>query len=111
MSYNCIFCAIISKSIPAQIIDQNEHCIVIQDIAPKAPVHYLIIPKKHITNLYAITLDDGIILQAVLFMAQQVANSLQLEQGFTLLANNGAGAGQTVFHMHYHLISGKVLFS
>ena len=111
MSDRCIFCAIILREIPAEVLAENEHCIVIKDIAPKAPVHYLIIPKKHIVNLFDITQDDGALLQAMLFMAQQVGITLLDNQGFTLLANNGVGAGQTVFHMHYHIISGKVLLA
>ncbi len=111
MSHACIFCSIIAKNVPAEILAENEHCVVIKDIAPKAPIHYLIIPKKHIVNLFDITPEDGAILQAMLFMAQQVGITLLKNQGFTLLANNGAQAGQTVFHMHYHIISGKILLT
>lgn len=108
MINNCIFCSITAGKIPATIIDQNEYCIVIQDISPKAPVHYLIIPKKHIINLYDVTPEDAPLLQALQFMAQKLGKSLKNDQGFTLVANNGIHAGQTVFHMHYHFLSGKV---
>jgi histidine triad (HIT) family protein len=104
---SCIFCRIIKKEIPTQFIDENEHCIVIKDIAPRAPIHYLIIPKKHITNLHAVDTADTELLGQILLMAQQVAQTLPEPKAFQLVFNNGEQAGQSVFHLHAHLISGK----
>lgn len=100
---NCIFCAIISRQLPATIITEDDHCIVIKDIAPKAPIHYLIIPKKHITNLYELHADDMYLIAHMAAIAQKLGKQVD---GFTLVVNNGTGAGQIVFHLHYHFLSG-----
>jgi histidine triad (HIT) family protein len=100
----CIFCSIINKKIPATVVLENDHVIVINDINPKAPVHYLVIPKKHIPDFLMLT-DDSI-MQDVRKMIQQIGISLP-SQSFRLLMNNGAAAGQTVFHLHIHMLAGK----
>jgi histidine triad (HIT) family protein len=107
MNQSCIFCRIINKEIPSKFIAENEYCIVINDIAPRAPIHYLIIPKKHIANLHAAEPSDAQLLGQVLLMAQEVAQTLPEPKAFQLVFNNGQQAGQSVFHLHAHLISGK----
>jgi diadenosine tetraphosphate (Ap4A) HIT family hydrolase len=106
---NCIFCKILSQEIPSTIIAQNELVIAIKDIAPKAPVHYLIIPKKHIRDIQSLEKEDASYAAAMLLMAQEL--SMQLPQGgaVKLVMNNGAQAGQSVFHLHCHFLSGKVM--
>jgi len=101
---NCIFCSIISKKIPATIVLENDEVMVINDIHPKAPVHYLVIPKKHVADF--MTLNDDTILNDLKKMIQQVGKTLP-EQTFRLLVNNGSGAGQSVFHLHIHMLAGK----
>lgn len=100
----CIFCSIINKKIPATVVLENDNVIVINDLHPKAPVHYLVIPKKHVPDFMMLT-DDSI-MQDIRKMIQQIGVSLP-GQSFRLLMNNGAGAGQTVFHLHIHMLAGK----
>lgn len=107
MHNDCIFCRIISGEIPATIIDQDEHVIVIQDIHPKAPIHYLIIPRVHVANVQALQEGDGASVVAMMMMAQKLSTRLTGTQAFRLIMNNGADAGQSVFHMHCHFLSGK----
>lgn len=103
---NCIFCSIINKKIPATVVMENDDVIVINDIHPKAPVHYLVIPKTHVADFMSIT--DDAVLQNVKAMIQKIGKSLP-EQSFRLLVNNGASAGQSVFHLHIHMLGGKTM--
>ena len=103
----CIFCKIIKKEIPSQIIKENADVIVIEDISPKAPIHYLIIPKKHIKNINHISEEDKNIAWQMVKMAKELASDIGDPHAFNLISNNEAQAGQCVFHMHWHFISGK----
>lgn len=107
---NCIFCKIIQKTIPAKIIAENAHIIAINDIAPKAPVHILVIPKIHLKSLHEAHDNDKNYLAEMMLMARDLSKNLFKDAGFRLLMNNGADVGQKVFHMHMHFLSGK-LFS
>lgn len=102
---NCIFCKIISGQIPSKIIYQTNHSIVLQDIAPQAPIHYLIIPKNHIQDLVSCTDSDTILdlISIPAILAQQIGENT----AFKLFTNNGYAAGQRVFHLHFHFLSGK----
>ena len=104
---DCIFCKIISGKIPSSIIDQTDEVIVIKDINPKAPVHYLIIPKKHICDLKQLGPEDKDLAAQMLFMAQRLSKKLPKPGDFKLVSNNGAGVGQCVFHAHIHFLAGK----
>lgn len=106
---DCIFCKIIENEIPAKVIMQNEDVLVIEDIAPKAPIHYLIIPKKHIKNVSSLTDVDFNIMAKIGQIAQKIAQQLDGSKSFRLIFNNGPDAGQTVWHLHAHFISGKHL--
>ena len=106
---DCIFCKIIERKIPTELIEENDSVVVIKDIAPKAPIHYLIIPKNHIESVAHMGEGHGADGLAVLQMAQKLGKSLPGSQSFRLIMNNGVDAGQTVFHMHCHFISGKKL--
>jgi histidine triad (HIT) family protein len=104
---SCIFCKIISGAIPATIIDEDEHVIVIQDINPKAPIHYLLIPRVHVHNIQGLREHDGPCIIALMMMAQKLSKKLSGSQSFRLIMNNGADSGQSVFHLHAHFLSGK----
>lgn len=106
MKSDCIFCSIVSKQSPATIIVENDDCIVIKDIAPKAPIHYLIIPKKHLINLTELTPDDTQLASSMLFLAQKMSQQLG-GVPFRFVINNGKEAGQIVFHLHAHFLSGR----
>ena len=100
---------IIDREIPADIIFEDELSIVIKDISPQAPTHLLIIPKKVIPKLSDSTAEDQSILGHLMLVAGQIADQLGLDETFRLVVNNGAKAGQSVFHLHLHLLSGRPL--
>ncbi len=104
---NCIFCKIIDGQIPSEKIQETQDLIVLQDIAPKAPVHYLIIPKKHIKNLQSASDLDQELLGSCLLMAKELSASLANPQEFKLVSNNGPTVGQSVFHIHFHFMAGR----
>jgi len=105
----CLFCKIIQQTIPSTIIKENDHVLVIQDISPKAPTHYLLLTKKHIDNVTALTGEDAAYSSALFAMAQTLGNELP-SKAFNLIINNGAAAGQSVFHLHMHFLAGKNLY-
>jgi histidine triad (HIT) family protein len=102
-----IFSKIIDGEIPADKVYEDDHCIAINDIAPQAPVHVLVIPKKPIEKLADAQEDDQELLGHLMLAAGKVARQLGVEEAFRLIVNNGAGAGQTVFHLHLHVIAGR----
>jgi histidine triad (HIT) family protein len=104
-----IFQKIIDREIPATIEHEDEHCIVIRDIDPKAPVHLLIIPKQLIVRVSEATANDQPILGHLLVVAGVVAKKLNLAEGFRLVINNGPLAGEAVPHLHVHLLGKRQL--
>lgn len=105
--HDCIFCKIISGQVPSKVILQTDKSIVIQDIAPKAPIHYLIIPKKHLQDLTFCTEQDAAILADLMLIPAQLSKQLEGNAAFKLIANNGYAAGQRVFHLHFHFMAGR----
>ena len=101
-----IFSKIIDGEIPAEKVWEDEKIIVIKDINPVAPVHLLIIPKKEIPDLQSVEKEDLSLIGEVILVAQKLAKQLKIENGYRLVTNNGKGAGQSVFHLHFHLIGG-----
>ena len=104
-----LFEKIIDKEIPAEIIYEDEMSIVIKDINPQAPTHLLIIPKKVIPKLSDASDNDKDVLGHLMLLAKDISNQLGLDETFRLVVNNGAKAGQSVFHLHIHLLSGRPL--
>lgn len=102
---NCIFCKIISGQISSKIIYQTDLSIVLQDIAPQAPIHYLIIPKIHVQDLASCT--DSVLIADLMSIPAILADQIGEQTAFKLFTNNGYAAGQRVFHLHFHFLSGK----
>lgn len=104
-----IFGKIIAGKLPCEKVFENDRILAIKDIAPAAPVHILIMPKKEIINLQALKAEDLDLIKEIIIVAQQLAEKFEITDGYRLLTNSGAEAGQTVFHLHFHLIGGKRL--
>ena len=102
-----IFQKIIDKELPADIVYEDDSCLAFKDINPVAPVHILIIPKKKIEKISDSSQEDKELLGHLLLVAGGIAKDLGIEDAFRLVVNNGAGAQQTVFHLHIHLIAGR----
>ena len=102
-----IFQKIIDKELPADIVYEDDSCLAFKDINPVAPVHILIIPKKRIEKISDSNTEDKELLGHLFLVAGNIARDLGIEDAFRLVVNNGAGAQQTVFHLHIHLIAGR----
>lgn len=106
MSNDCIFCRIINKDIPADVLYEDEDYLVFKDINPSAPVHCLIIPKKHIASVNEIKEEDKEVTGGMYIVAQKVAEKLGVKRsGYKLTVNVEKGGGQEVFHIHMHFLS------
>ncbi len=105
---DCIFCKIAAKEIPSKIVFENERIVAFEDINPQAPIHILIIPKKHIPYIAEINEEDISLVGELIFTAKKIAAEKGLtKDGFRLVFNNGKNAGQEVFHIHLHLLGGR----
>lgn len=104
-----IFKKIIDREIPADIVYEDEECLAFRDINPQAPVHLLVIPKKEISAVDALSSEDKTLVGHIFLVIQQLAKEFQLEDGFRVVTNNGLLAGQTVPHLHFHLLGGRPL--
>jgi histidine triad (HIT) family protein len=109
MAEETIFTKIINREIPADIVYEDEQCLAFKDINPQAPVHVLIIPKKPIAKLSQATEADANLLGHLMLTAKKIASEQGDGDDFRLVINNGSQAGQTVFHLHLHLLAGRVL--
>lgn len=106
MSVDCIFCKIIKKEIPASVVYESDNVLAFEDIHPVAPVHVIMIPKTHIENVKTLTHNSVELVGELHLAAQDIAKIKGIED-YRLITNAGAGVGQSVFHLHYHLIGGK----
>lgn len=104
----CLFCRIVRREIPAQIVHEDERALVFKDVNPQAPTHLLVIPKKHLASLAATADEDEALLGYLQATARRTAAQAGLSS-FRLVTNNGRGAGQSVDHLHYHLLAGRPL--
>jgi len=104
---DCIFCKIAQGELQSDIIREDDQAVAFRDINSQAPTHILIIPKKHIPTLAEASEQEGSLLGHLLLMARQVAEDQNLRDGYRVVLNNGVAAGQTVFHIHLHLMGGR----
>ena len=109
MSSDTIFGKIIRREIPAAIVYEDDLCLAFKDVNPQAPVHVLIIPKQPLPQLAAATSEDQILLGLLLLTAKDLAVTLGLDKGYRLVINNGENGGQTVYHLHLHLLGDRAL--
>ena len=107
MPEDSIFTKIINGEIPSERIYEDDDCICIRDIAPQAPIHLLVIPRKPIPRLVDATEDDQALLGRLMLNVGNIARLAGVDEAFRLIINNGANAGQTVFHLHLHILAGK----
>ena len=105
---SCLFCKIIAGKIPGDVVHQDNRCVVIRDLNPQAPSHVLVIPREHIESLNDATQKDEGLLGHLLRVGARVANDLgNGDSGYRTVINTGAGAGQSVFHVHVHVLGGR----
>ena len=102
-----IFSKIIAGEIPADIVYEDEHCLAFRDVNPQAPVHILVIPRKPIARIIDSGDDDQALLGHLLLAANTIARHEGIEDAFRLVVNNGEGVGQSVFHLHIHILAGR----
>lgn len=105
-----VFARILRKEVPAQVLHEDEHCLAFRDVAPQAPLHFLVIPKRPLVGLREAGPADEALLGHLLVTAAALARKLGgPDGGYRLVINDGAGAGQTVFHLHVHVLAGRKL--
>lgn len=107
MSADCLFCRIAAQQIPAKIVFEDADVFAFADINPQAPTHLLICPKRHFSSLAEAQASDQAVLGRMSLVAAELARERKLEAGYRTVVNTGAGAGQTVFHLHMHLLGGR----
>lgn len=108
MTDDCIFCRIVSRDIPAPLLAENEHAVAFRDLDPQAPVHVLVIPRRHVVSLAEAT--DAAELASVMLLAAEVARSEGIaESGYRTVLNTGPNGGQSVFHLHAHVLGGRAM--
>lgn len=103
----CLFCRIISRQLPAEIVAETETLLAFKDINPQAPVHLLLVTKAHLPSLTEVTPSHTILMGEVIQFANQLARDQQISQGYRVVINCGSQAGQSVFHLHLHLLGGR----
>ena len=104
---DCLFCKIGRKEIPAKLVYEDAEIFAFEDIHPQAPVHILLCPRKHLVSLTDATAEDAAMLGRLQLIAAQLATQRKLTDGYRTVFNNGGGAGQSVFHLHLHLLGGR----
>jgi histidine triad (HIT) family protein len=107
MSADCLFCKIAAKKIPAKLVYEDPDLFAFEDISPQAPTHILICPRKHFESLSEASPEDQAVLGKLQLVAAQLAREHNLLEGYRTVLNSGRGAGQSVFHLHLHLLGGR----
>jgi histidine triad (HIT) family protein len=104
----CIFCKVVNKKVPARIIVEDDLAVAFEDVNPQAPIHVLVIPKMHISSLNEVTASERDLMGHLMLVAAKVAEIKSVHQtGYRLVINTNAQAGQTVFHVHFHVLGGR----
>ena len=106
---DCLFCKIINGDIPSTKVYEDDSVYAFRDIKPQAPTHILVIPKTHIASVDAISAENSAVVAHIFQVIPQIAKAEGLENGYRVVSNCGADAGQTVFHLHFHILGGKPL--
>ncbi len=107
---DCVFCRIAEKKLPAKLVYEDEFAVAFEDINPQAPVHVLVIPRKHIPTSLDLKEEDNALLGRLFQVANRIARQKEIaERGFRIVMNCNAEAGQTVFHLHIHLLGGRAM--
>lgn len=105
---DCIFCKIVQKTIPSKIVYEDEKVLAFEDINPQAPIHILVIPKKHISTLIDCDQDDYLLISHIYKIINKIADEKDIaKSGFRVVTNCNAEAGQTVYHIHFHIFGGR----
>jgi histidine triad (HIT) family protein len=104
---NCIFCKIVEGAIPSTLVYQDEQCYAFADLHPQAPVHVLVVPRRHISSLADTSPDDRALLGHLFWAAGEIARAKGLPKGYRVVVNTGQDGGQTVNHLHLHLLGGR----
>jgi histidine triad (HIT) family protein len=107
MSEDCIFCRIVAGEVSAKFVHQDGEVVAFEDVNPQAPTHVLVIPRTHIPRALDVTPEHAPLLGRIFDVAGKIARERNLEEGFRLVVNNGPQAGQTVYHLHFHLMGGR----
>ena len=107
MSVQCIFCRIAAKDVPAGIVHEDGDVVAFRDLSPQAPTHILVISKRHVASLTDMVEGDAALLGAMMLVAKQVAVAAGLAAGYRVVTNSGADAGQSVSHIHLHVLGGR----
>jgi len=107
MNDACIFCKIIDGKVPAKLVHRDAEVVAIEDVNPQAPTHLLVMPVAHVPTLLDLTADQMPLVGRILEVAGALARERNLERGFRVVVNNGPSAGQTVYHLHFHLLGGR----
>ena len=106
---SCLFCKIIAGEIPSTKVYEDELVLAFRDIAPQAPTHILVIPKVHIPSVDGVTAENSVVVAHIFEVIPRIAKAEGLENGYRVVSNCGADAGQTVPHLHFHILGGKTL--
>lgn len=106
---DCIFCKIEQGEIPSDFVYEDEHCLAFRDINPKAAVHLLVIPRRHIVNLDGLKAEDRELIGQIMLTIPKIAKQQGLNAGYRTVTNTGKGGGQEVFHLHFHVLGGGPL--
>lgn len=106
---DCLFCKIVKKEIPCDLVLESENYLAFKDIDPKAPIHILVIPKKHFEDITELSFQDLDLTAGLMEMVSRIAQSENLEKGFRVVLNTGPDAGQSVQHVHAHVLGGRSL--
>ena len=106
---DCLFCRIVQNSIPSRKVYEDDQCLAFEDINPQARVHILVIPKKHLSSLADVEESDRALMGHLMMVCSKIAKEMDIEKsGYRVVANTGQDAGQTVFHLHLHVLGGRM---